>query len=159
MKFGLIAAVTAAYAVLSAPFASAQTVGDIIRTNPNFTKVERYLNFTDFLPILDDPNLNATFFAPDNEAFKFIEDAGLAALLLTGFWIEHTKCVVLGHLTPGIITSADLTEGLVLPSFEEGENLTISLTPVPRVTSTGRGGNITLADIEATNGVIHEIDR
>jgi transforming growth factor-beta-induced protein len=64
-----------------------------------------------------------------------------------------------GHLVPGIFQSTDLSEGLVLPTYEENENLTISLTPVPFVRSTGRGANITEADIEASNGVIHEIDR
>lgn len=95
MKFGFVTLAVTAYAALYAPFASAQpTMGEIIRTNPNFTKVERYLNFTELLPLLDDPDLDSTFFAPDNEAFSFLEDAGLAALLLTGFWIEHTECVL-----------------------------------------------------------------
>jgi len=136
-----------------------QTIGEIVRTNANYSKVERYLNFTELLALLDEPDLDSTFFVPDNEAFQFIEDAGLAALLLTGFWIEHTKCVLRGHLVPGVVRSTDLTEGLILPTYEENENLTVTLIPRLKVTSTGRGGNITKVDIEATNGILQEIDR
>lgn len=99
-------------------------------TNPNFTKIERYLNFTGLMSILDEPDVNVTFFAPDNEAFLFLEDAGLAALLLTGFWIEHTECVIAGHFVDGIIDSSQLSDGLVLPTFEENENITVNLNPL-----------------------------
>ena len=136
-----------------------QTMGDIVRNNPNYARMENYLIFTEILPLLDEPGLNSTFFVPTNEAFQVLEDAGLAALLLTGFWIEHTECVVRGTFVPELVPSSDFFEGLVLPTYEENENLTITLSPVTRVTSTGRGANITSADIIATNGILHEIDR
>jgi uncharacterized surface protein with fasciclin (FAS1) repeats len=91
-----------------------------------------------------------TVFAPTDEAFAKVPKAQLDALLADKAML--TK-VLTYHVVPGKIMAADVKAGQA--KTVAGSNLTIT---------TDNGGvqvdnaNVTQADIEASNGVIHVID-
>jgi uncharacterized surface protein with fasciclin (FAS1) repeats len=92
-----------------------------------------------------------TLFAPTDQAFNSLPDGVFTKLLLP----ENREAliqVLSYHLVSGAVLSADLTDGSV--STVEGE--AIAVVTSPRITL--NGGVIRIADIAATNGVVHIIE-
>ncbi len=93
-----------------------------------------------------------TVFAPSDAAFTaaginlddFTTDAQIAAL----------ADILLFHVVSGQVNAADVTDGLVAAAVN-GDNLTFV---VANGTVTVNGATVTLADVPASNGVIHVID-
>jgi len=93
-----------------------------------------------------------TVFAPTDAAFtaaginldEFTTDAQIAAL----------ADILLFHVVSGQVNAADVTDGLVAAAVN-GDNLTFV---VANGTVTVNGATVTLADVPASNGVIHVID-
>jgi len=93
-----------------------------------------------------------TVFAPTNKAFFNL----LTALDITaGELLEHPQLdeILLYHVVPGKVMSTDLINGTDATTLQ-GEDLRIYLQNGVMINSS----TVTSADIEATNGVIHEID-
>jgi len=93
-----------------------------------------------------------TIFAPTNEAFEAL----FTALGVTGvadLTAEQLTPILLHHVVSGNVRSADLSDGSV-----ETLNgpITISLSPSPKIDGTT---NIVATDVQATNGVVHVIDK
>ena len=101
-----------------------------------------------------------TVFAPTNEAFAtFLSDYDFASL--DDVPTEVLTQVLLYHVVAGKIVSADLTNpGDTTAMTLQGEDLTVTM---PEATITDATGvtdiGITAVDIEASNGVIHTIDK
>lgn len=102
-----------------------------------------------------------TVFAPTNSAFRaaFTElgVAGLSSLDST-----TVANVLLYHVVSGKVLAASLTEGQVVTPLlgGTGNTFTISLMGGAKITDArARVANITTTDIEATNGVVHVIDK
>jgi len=93
-----------------------------------------------------------TVFAPTDDAFAALP-AGTVEDLLKPENKDKLVAILTYHVVAGKVMSGDLTEGMMAPSVQGGE-LTITLEGGAKV----NGANITAADIEATNGVIHVID-
>lgn len=93
-----------------------------------------------------------TVFAPTDEAFAALP-AGTVEDLLKPENKDKLAAILTYHVVAGKVMSGDLTEGMMAPSVQGGE-LTITLEGGAKV----NGANVTTADIEATNGVIHVID-
>ncbi|MDB2333915.1 fasciclin domain-containing protein [Candidatus Poseidoniales archaeon] len=91
-----------------------------------------------------------TLFAPTDQAFA---DAGIdLATLNTPEGKAILSNILLHHVYMGSLSSTEITEGMQL-EMANGDNTTLSLT-------TGiNGANITLADVMASNGIIHVIDQ
>lgn len=92
-----------------------------------------------------------TLFAPTDQAFNSLPDGVFAKLLLP----ENREAliqVLSYHLVSGAVLTTDLTDGSV--STVEGE--AIEVVTSPRITL--NGGVIRIADIAATNGVVHIIE-
>jgi len=92
-----------------------------------------------------------TLFAPTDQAFNSLPDGVFAKLLLP----ENRDAliqVLSYHLVSGAVLTTDLTDGPV--STVEGE--AIEVVTSPRITL--NGGVIRIADIAATNGVVHIIE-
>lgn len=107
---------------------------------------------------IDAANLRATLsgdgpftvFAPTNDAFAAVDPAVLAYLLATP--AELTK-VLTYHVISGKLMAADLNAGAA--TTVNGGAVTIGLTGGVTVND----ANVKTADIEASNGVIHLIDK
>jgi len=93
-----------------------------------------------------------TVFAPTDDAFAALPEGSVDQLLL-----PENKDVLVQvltyHVVPGAILSTDLEDGSV--ATVEGSEVEIAIAD----TVTVNNANVVAADIEASNGVIHVIDR
>ncbi|RMH20058.1 MAG: fasciclin domain-containing protein [Gemmatimonadetes bacterium] len=93
-----------------------------------------------------------TVFAPTDEAFAQLPAGTLEALLADK---EALTRVLTFHVVPGRVTSGDVVKLSSAPTVAE--------VPAPIEVRDGAvyvaGARVTTADIEASNGVIHVVDR
>ena len=92
-----------------------------------------------------------TVFAPTDEAFAALPDGLLEKLLLE----ENRELLVkilTYHVVPGAVLAADVTDGDV--ATVEGQDVTLDTAAGVTV----NGATVVLADVLASNGVIHVID-
>ena len=92
-----------------------------------------------------------TVFAPSDEAFARLPDGAVQSLLAAP---DTLADVVNYHLVPGRMTAADVA-GRISAETLQGEDLVISNHGVIRID----GARVVSGDLEASNGVIHVIDR
>ncbi|MBK8567140.1 MAG: fasciclin domain-containing protein [Saprospiraceae bacterium] len=123
--------------------------------NSNFTSLVSTLGAAsgDLVTVLsgDGP---FTVFAPVNSAFTAIADvaAGLTA--------DQLAKVLTYHVVSGNVVSGDLSNGMSVTTVN-GDTFTVNISGA-NVTITDIGGNVAkvlLTDVQATNGVIHVIDK
>ncbi|QYZ80360.1 fasciclin domain-containing protein [Methanofollis formosanus] len=115
--------------------------------------------FTTLLTALDTADLTTalqeegpyTVFAPNDAAFEALPAGTLDDLLAN---TTELTSVLQYHVVPGEYDAASL-EGLETLETLEGEMLNVSITDG---VVTVDGATVITADIEASNGVIHEID-
>lgn len=93
-----------------------------------------------------------TVFAPTDEAFqKLLKELDITAEELLAR--EDLKEILLYHVVPGKIMSKDLKDGKKVGTLAK-EKVKISLDPIQV-----NDANVVKPDIEASNGVIHVIDK
>jgi uncharacterized surface protein with fasciclin (FAS1) repeats len=95
-----------------------------------------------------------TVFAPTDQAFAALPPGTLQELLKP----ENKQTLVrilTYHVVPGKVLSGDLKSGQV--KTVEGRPVTVRVSPDKKVSV--NGANVTQADIQASNGVIHAIDQ
>jgi uncharacterized surface protein with fasciclin (FAS1) repeats len=92
-----------------------------------------------------------TVFAPTNEAFDALPDGVLDALLLEENQ-DTLVSILTYHVVSGAVTSDQVTDGDV--ATVEGQNITLSTENGVMVND----ATVVIADVEASNGVIHAID-
>ena len=94
-----------------------------------------------------------TVFAPTDDAFTAaLGDLGISADDLLAD-TELLTTILTYHVISGEVLSADLTDGM-MPATVQGEEVTIDLSDGVKV----NGANVIIADVPASNGVIHAID-
>lgn len=93
-----------------------------------------------------------TVFAPTNEAFAALPEGTLESLLL-----EENRDMLISiltyHVVPGKVMSTDLSDGMKAETVQ-GSDVTIGVGDGVTV----NGANVVMADVEASNGVVHIID-
>jgi len=94
-----------------------------------------------------------TVFAPTDDAFAALPEGTVEDLLKPENKDQLTS-ILTYHVVPGKIMSTDLS-GETMAASVEGTDLTIDATDGVTV----NGANVTSADVEASNGVIHVIDQ
>ena len=126
------------------------TVMDIIENSVVHNTLEAAINEAGLAEALsgDGP---FTVFAPTDEVFSELDPMVLGALLAN---TELLTNVLLGHVTESTLFSEDLTDGLNVTMMNDGE-LTVSNDGISIMLGVA---NVTQADFEATNGVVHFID-
>ena len=92
-----------------------------------------------------------TVFAPSDEAFAQLPDGTVDSLLAEP---DKLAEVLTYHVVPGRVTAADVV-GLATAPTVQGEELRVSVDGSVHVD----GARVISADIEASNGLIHVIDR
>ena len=95
-----------------------------------------------------------TVFAPTDAAFAALPENVLSQLLLPENR-ERLRVLLAYHVIPGAVTSGDIAGQQVSAPTAMGSPLQIDATEGVMVDN----ANVIAADIEATNGVIHVIDR
>lgn len=91
-----------------------------------------------------------TVFAPTDDAFAALPEGTIEALLAD---IPALTAILTYHVVPGKVMSTDLSDGMMAATVN-GQSVTIGTSGGVTVD----GANVTAADIEASNGVIHVID-
>lgn len=93
-----------------------------------------------------------TVFAPTDEAFEALDPTLLEALLAdpTGVLAE----ILLYHVAPGTNLSGDLSDGQIITTLN-GEDITVTFDGDMVMINDAL---VTVADLEADNGVVHVID-
>jgi uncharacterized surface protein with fasciclin (FAS1) repeats len=94
-----------------------------------------------------------TVFAPTDEAFAALP-AGTVENLLKPENKAQLVAVLTYHVVPGKVMSGDLSNGMTAATVQ-GANVTIMTEGGVKVND----ANVVTADIEASNGVIHVIDK
>ena len=140
---------TLAAALLVVTFLHAQTVFDVIANSPDHELLEEFVMVAE----LDD-DLNGagpfTVFAPTDAAFN-----ALPSWLVPQLAMDPTgdlASALLYHVVGDNLSSGDLMDGPL--STLEGSAVTVSTTGGYFV----NGAMVTVADVPATNGVVHVID-
>jgi uncharacterized surface protein with fasciclin (FAS1) repeats len=151
-QLSLIAAAAASVALLAAcaTTPAPTTVAATIAGSPQLTTLNKLVNDSGLAEILQGPG-PYTVFAPSDDAFKSVPAATLATL---GSDKERLKAVLMYHVVPGKVMAADVKNGPAKTS--QGANVALARS----------GGFVTVddavvtsADVPASNGVVHVVDR
>lgn len=138
-----------------------ETVLDIAAANEDFSTLAAAVEAAGLQDALSDPEATLTVFAPTNEAFE----AALASLGLTAEELladtETLTAILTYHVLGDIVTSSDIaaagTEEIPVETLS-GEELAVVVGDDGTVGFVDQTATVTMADIEASNGVIHVID-
>jgi uncharacterized surface protein with fasciclin (FAS1) repeats len=136
----------------SAAFAADETIVEIAVANGSFTTLVAALQKAELVDTLSGEG-PFTVFAPTDDAFADL----LAALEITADdLLNHPQLteVLLYHVVSGNVMSTDLSEGMMAETLK-GDGVTVSLDGGVFINES----QVTTADIEGTNGVIHVIDK
>lgn len=100
-----------------------------------------------------------TVFAPTNDAFvSLLGELGVSSL--NDLDSATVADVLLYHVVGAKVLAGSLTEGQEVTTLLSGKKFTVSLTGGAKITDLdSRVANITATDIEASNGVVHVIDK
>ncbi|MFO7828520.1 MAG: fasciclin domain-containing protein [Bacteroidales bacterium] len=135
-----------------------QNIVDIAVADDNFSSLVAALTKADLVTTLqgDGP---FTVFAPTDDAFAaLLSDLGASSL--DDLTAEQLTPILLYHVVSGKVMSTDLADGYVstLSSGPDATNVQLLVDLSDGVTING-STSVTAADIEASNGVIHVIDK
>ena len=129
---------------------------DIVQTaagNSSFSTLVSAVKAADLVTTLSGAG-PFTVFAPTNEAFDALPD-GAVDNLMKPAGKEKLASVLKFHVVPGKLMAADLQDGQTLKTVA-GEELTVKKMG-DKVTI--NGAEVSQADLAASNGVIHVIDK
>ena len=147
-----LAAATTALALLSgcATTAPPANVADTIARTPQLSTLNKLVNDAGLADTLRGPG-PFTVFAPTDDAFKTVPAATLTAL---GNDKVRLKAVLMYHVVPGKVAAADVKNGPAKTA--QGANVALSRSGT---FVTVDDAVVTAADMSATNGVVHLVDR
>jgi uncharacterized surface protein with fasciclin (FAS1) repeats len=133
---------------------ASNTVVDVAASNPDFSTLVTAIKAADLADALkaDGP---FTVFAPTNAAFAALP-AGTVDDLLKPENKARLQAILKYHVIPARIESSALAgKAMTSPATLEGGTLAVDGTKGVKV----GGANVVTADVKASNGVIHVIDK
>lgn len=134
-----------------------QSIVEIASSNPSFSTLVDALVKADLVTVLEGDG-PFTVFAPTNEAFEALfSDLGVSGL--EDLSAEALEPILLYHVLSGKVMSSDLTNGYVSTVSPGPEETYISLLVKTGDVTLNGSTAVTAADIVASNGVIHVIDK
>ena len=154
VAFVLPAAVTAPAFAGGMSKTASNTVVDVALSNPDFSTLVAALKAADLVDALKGPG-PFTVFAPTNAAFAALP-AGTVDNLLKPENKAQLQAVLKFHVIPAKIESSALAgKKMTSPPTLQGGTLAVDGTKGVVV----GGANVTAADVKASNGVVHVIDK
>ena len=148
-------ATTAAASIMAAPAFAGGHSKDIVDTAVEagtFTTLAAALTAAGLVDTLKGEG-PFTVFAPTDEAFAALPE-GTVETLLKPENKDQLTAILTYHVVAGKVMSTDLTDGMMAATVE-GSEVKIDLTDGVKVND----ATVTAADIEASIGVIHVIDK
>jgi transforming growth factor-beta-induced protein len=134
-----------------------KNIVDVASADPNFSILVAALNKAGLANTLQGVG-PFTVFAPTNAAFaSLLSDLGISSL--DDLSAETLKPILLYHVLSGKVLSTDLTDGYVNTLSSGPDQTKISLEVDKQNVRLNGSSSITMADIKASNGVIHVIDK
>lgn len=134
------------------------TIADYIAANENYTSLAAALDAAGLTSTLSGAT-DYTVFAPDNAAFNaFLSSNGYSSL--NDVPVDTLRELLLNHVLNGTMMSGDLTTGYITTlatGAASEENLSMYINTEDGVRINGVA-DVTNADIEVDNGVIHEVN-
>ena len=151
---GLFGAAALTAIAACAPMDSDPDIVDIAAGNEDFATLVAAVSAADLVDTLksDGP---FTVFAPTNAAFAALPAGTVDTLLLPENKDQLVK-VLTYHVVPGAVTSDQLAGKRLSVATVQGQSVHVDGT---HGGVTVDGANVTTADIMASNGVIHVIDK
>ena len=134
------------------------TIAGIVAGDPkNFSTLLSLVKTAGLADVLSSPTIGYTVFAPTDAAFTELFKTVNPATLT----VAQIKQILLYHVVPSRVFSPELANGDVTMADDNKSKVTIDLTNGATVKGVGNtvASKITAANIMATNGVIHVIDR
>ncbi|MBI1316868.1 fasciclin domain-containing protein [bacterium] len=140
------------------------TIADRAAADPELTSLVAALQATGLDALVDDPTQRLTVFAPTNAAFdQLLSDLGLTSLdeLVSTLGVDAVTNIVAYHVlateqaSGSLTTSYANTLGTAAGTTDEYLSLFVNTASGVKINE----ANVTAADIEADNGVIHKIDK
>jgi uncharacterized surface protein with fasciclin (FAS1) repeats len=136
-----------------APTTTTPDIVEIASSNDQFSTLVAAVSAADLVGTLQGPG-PFTLFAPTNEAFAALP-AGTVENLLLPENKDQLIAVLTYHVVPGAVTSDQLAGQRIDVATVQGATVAVNGTHGVRVNN----ARVTQADILASNGVIHRIDR
>ncbi|MGJ3231371.1 MAG: fasciclin domain-containing protein [Oceanicaulis sp.] len=166
MRFATLFATTAlAFAGAAAPalafeadhhgqYGEQQTIVEIAAGNDNFSTLVAAVQAAGLAETLsgDGP---FTVFAPVNDAFAALPDGTIDSLLMEENKDQLTS-ILTYHVVPGEYLAAETPAGTYELETVQGDTVNVVVGEDGSVTVDG--ANVVMADVDASNGVIHAID-
>jgi len=140
------------------PDPQGETIVDVASSVDSYSTLVQALEKADLASTLEG-NGPFTVFAPTNEAFEnLFEEIGASSL--DDLSAEQLEPILLYHVVSGKVMSTDLSNGYV-PTLSPGvaDTKASLLVNIDNGVMLNGSSAVTSADIEADNGVIHEIDK
>jgi len=140
------------------PMVESKNIVETAVSDPQFSTLVSALQKADLVTALQGPG-PFTVFAPTNDAFNTLfSQLGVSGI--DALSAEVLTPILLNHVVSGNVKSSDITTGyaMTLNTTAPGQNsvkIFIEKTSGVKVD----GSNVTTADVMATNGVIHVIDK
>jgi len=131
-----------------------ETVADVAIDN-GFSSLVTAVITAELLPALTNPFAELTVFAPSNDAFDDAA-AALGTTVAGLLALPNLSDILLYHVLGVIAESGDINNGDIVTPLNNANTI--------KITKTGSGmvyanqAMVTLADVEADNGVVHVID-
>jgi uncharacterized surface protein with fasciclin (FAS1) repeats len=137
--------------VVTVPPQVGATLWDVIDNSPGLTELKALIELSGLESALQDPAATLTLFAPSNQA---IEDARNVVPAPDFTDPDVVTAVLLAHVdNTGVLLAADVFALTEVPVAGGGPQ------PVDADAATIGGASVIQADVQASNGVIHVIDR
>ncbi len=140
----------------------AANIAGVAIANPNFARLVQALTKTGLVPAVNGADVR-TVFAPTNAAFVTAGFDSTAIANADAATVTALSDVLKFHVLNGRAFSSDITNGGTAATLLTGKSITFAINGAS-ITAKGAGNGtnsalISPANIMATNGVIHVIDR
>lgn len=131
--------------------ASAGNIVMVAAETPDLSTLVDAVTAADLVKTLEEPG-PYTVFAPTNQAFEAL--GGTLDMLLEPQNKAELAEILTYHVVPGELTSSELEDGQMLETVQ-GDSLEVQIKGEE---VTVGGAKVAMADVEASNGVVHVID-
>lgn len=140
--------------IANAQVVELKNVVETAQADPQFSTLVELLSNAGLVEKLSDVNANFTVFAPTNDAFAKMDQKKLEALKTDLKKKQELTDLLTYHVAAGKFAAADLKSRQELDMLDEK---VLKLTVEGDALKAG-GANVTSADLQCTNGVIHVVD-